>query len=119
MEGDKPKKKFLAYPIGYFHIDIAEVRTEEGKLYLFVAIDRTCKFAFAELQRKPRHRFADFLRALIEAVPYEIHTVLTDNGLQFSTPARVNRPAIKRPAPQPVLRHMFDRACASTASSIA
>jgi len=25
--GDKPKKKFKHYPIGYFHIDIAEVRT--------------------------------------------------------------------------------------------
>src|SRR5258705_9721611 len=42
--GDKPaKKKSKAYPIGYFHLDIAEVRTEEGKLYLFVAIDRTSK----------------------------------------------------------------------------
>jgi len=38
---DKPaKKKFKSYPIGFFHIDIAEVRTEEGKLHLFVAIDR-------------------------------------------------------------------------------
>src|SRR5881227_2476999 len=37
------KRKFKAYPIGYFHIDIAEVRTAEGKLYLFVAIDRTSK----------------------------------------------------------------------------
>ena len=53
MAGDKPaKKKFKPYPIGYFHIDIAEVRTEEGKLYLFVAIDRTCKFAYAELHEK-------------------------------------------------------------------
>jgi transposase-like protein len=33
MEGDKkPKKKFKSYPIGYFHIDIAEVQTAEGKL---------------------------------------------------------------------------------------
>ena len=39
IEGDKPaKKKFKAYPLGYFHIDIAEVQTAEGKLYLFVAI---------------------------------------------------------------------------------
>jgi hypothetical protein len=30
----------------------AKVRTEEGKLYLFVAIDRTSKFACAELQEK-------------------------------------------------------------------
>src|SRR5258708_23750647 len=41
VEGDKPaKKKFKAYPIGFFHIDIAEVRTEEVKLYLFLASDR-------------------------------------------------------------------------------
>src|ERR1700752_338165 len=50
IEDDKtPKKPFKRYPIGYFHIDIAEVRTGEGKLYLFVAIDRTSKFAFARL----------------------------------------------------------------------
>jgi hypothetical protein len=28
----------------YVHIGIAEVRSKEGKLYLFVAIDRTSKF---------------------------------------------------------------------------
>ncbi|MCP1756876.1 hypothetical protein ABIF29_002652 [Bradyrhizobium elkanii] len=28
------RQPFKRYPIGYFHIDIAEVRTEEGKLYL-------------------------------------------------------------------------------------
>src|SRR5829696_7381429 len=40
-EGEQPsRRKFKAYPIGYFHIDIAEVRTEEGRLYLLVAIDR-------------------------------------------------------------------------------
>ena len=39
VEGDIPKKKFKRYPIGYFHIDIAEVRTGEGKIWLFVAID--------------------------------------------------------------------------------
>ena len=34
VTGDKPpKKKFTTDPIGYFHIDIAEVRTTEGKLY--------------------------------------------------------------------------------------
>ena len=49
-DGDKPStKKFRVYPIGYFHIDIAEVRTKQGKLHLFVAIDRTSKFAYAEL----------------------------------------------------------------------
>jgi hypothetical protein len=53
VEGDRPgRKKFESYPIGYFHIDIAEVRTEQGRLYLFVAIDRTSKFAFVQLHER-------------------------------------------------------------------
>ena len=86
-QGDKPRKKFKAYPIGYFHIDIAEVRTAEGKLHMLVAIDRTSKFAFVELHERATRRVAsNFLRHLIEAVPYTIHTVLTDNGVQFTDP---------------------------------
>ena len=89
IEGDKPaRKQFKTYPIGYFHIDIAEVHTEEGRLYLFVAIDRTSKFAFAELHDKATRRIAaNFLHHLVEAVPYKIHTILTDNGTQFAEPA--------------------------------
>jgi hypothetical protein len=90
IEGDQgPKKKFKSYAIGFFHIDIAEVRTEEGKLFLFVAIDRTSKFAFARLVEKANRVTASaFLEALIEAVPYKIHTILTDNGIQFTFPPR-------------------------------
>ena len=88
VDGDRPRrKKFNTYPIGYFHIDIAEVRTEQGRLPLFVAIDRTSKFAFVEVHGKATQRAAaDFLNALIQAVPYTIHTVLTDNGVHFTTP---------------------------------
>src|SRR6202158_1490772 len=86
VDGDIPdKRKFKSYPIGYFHIDIAEVRTEEGKLYLFVAIDRTSKFAFVTLHEKAdRATAVRFLEALMPAVPYRLHTVLTDNGIQFA-----------------------------------
>lgn len=50
VEGDKPRRsKLKRYPLGYFHISIAEVHTEEGRLYRLVAIDRTSKFAFVEL----------------------------------------------------------------------
>jgi transposase InsO family protein len=52
---------------------------------LFVAIDRTSKFAFIELHEKATRRIAaDFLLHLIQAVPYKIHTVLTDNGTHFT-----------------------------------
>jgi hypothetical protein len=72
VEGDKPaKRKFKSYPIGYFHIDIAEVRTEQGKLHMFVAIDRTSKFAFVELHEKAATATSrEFLLRLIAAVPY-------------------------------------------------
>lgn len=83
VRGDRePKKKFKSYPIGYFHVDIADVHTAEGRLYLFVAIGRTSKFAFTQLVEKATRRIAgNFLRALALAVPYKIHTVLTDNVL--------------------------------------
>jgi Integrase core domain len=88
VDGDKPARaKFKRYPIGYFHIDIAEVHTGEGRLYLLVAIDRTSKSAFVELHEKATRRVAgNFLRALVAAVPYKIHTVLTDNGTHFTDP---------------------------------
>jgi transposase-like protein len=108
VEGDKPdKKKFKAYPIGYFHIDIAEVQTAEGKLFLFVAIDRTSKFAFVQLVRKTGRTSASaFLTSLIKAVPYKIHTVLTDNGIQFTFPLRYADGPTAR-----YMTHMFDMRC--------
>src|ERR1043166_1292351 len=82
VEGATPsKRKFKRYPIGYFHIDIAEVQTAEGRVYLFVSIDRPSQFAFTELHAKATTRIAaDFLQALLKAVPYRVHTVLTDNA---------------------------------------
>ena len=116
--GDKPSRsKFKRYPIGYFHIDIAEVRTEQGKLHLLVAIDRTSKFAFVELHEKATRRVAaNFLRALAAAVPYRIHTVLTDNGTHFTeptgdgwTPKDIKQMLASK---QPFLCHAFELACA-------
>ena len=63
------------------------MQTQEGRLYLFVAIDRTSKFALVQLYEKATLRVAgDFLRALVEAVPYRVHTVFTDNGTHFTEP---------------------------------
>jgi transposase InsO family protein len=108
IEGDKPvRRAFKAYPIGFFHIDIAEVQTAQGKLFLFVAIDRTSKFAFAKLAEKANRVTASaFLVALIEAVPYKIHTVLTDNGIQFTFPPRYADGPTAR-----YVTHMFDMRC--------
>jgi transposase-like protein len=108
VDGDKPaRKKFKRYPIGYFHIDLAELQTAEGKLYLYVGIDRTSKFAFVQLVERANTKTASaFLDSLVEAVPYAIHTVLTDNGIQFADIPK------NRDGPTARFRgHPFDRTC--------
>ena len=120
-DGDKPERsRFKAYPIGYFHLDIAEVHTEQGRLHLFVAIDRTSKFAFARLHERATRRIAaDFLRALVAAAPHTIHTVLTDNGTRFVDSSPVDEAAdaeaeaiwAARGEPRICRVHAFARAC--------
>ncbi|GAA4502430.1 hypothetical protein GCM10023172_25820 [Hymenobacter ginsengisoli] len=96
------EKKFKDYPVGYLHVDFAEVQTEAGRLYFFVAIDRTSKVAFAELHPRAKQVVAtEFLRRVLDKLPYKEHTVLMDNGLQFT------------PQPHQFLPggHSFDRIC--------
>ncbi|WP_199556517.1 IS481 family transposase, partial [Sandaracinobacteroides hominis] len=100
---EKPKK-FKAYEIGYFHIDIAELRYEGGKGFLYVAVDRTSKLVFARIYRSAtKLAAAAFLKVLVKTVPYRIHTVLTDNGVQFVQHARGGNPGW--------LIHIFERVC--------
>lgn len=109
--GDKPaRRKFKRYPIGCFHIDpgsgtgagVPRSAPCEGKLSLFVAVDRTSKFAFARLVEKAgKMAAAQFLRDLVAAVPYRIHTVLTDNGIQVTNRARDAH----------AFAHIFGRGC--------
>ena len=112
VDGDKQtRQRFKRYPIGFYHIDIAEVQTTEGKLYLFVAIDRTSKFAVTQLVETADRRTAwEFLQHVLEAVPYKIHTILppshglqanreraTDNGIQFAEQPRNRNTIYSRP----------------------
>ncbi|KAG6558640.1 Integrase core domain [Candidatus Rhabdochlamydia oedothoracis] len=86
----------------HIHIDIAEVRTQEGKLYLIVAIDRISKFAYVEAHPQTSKALAaQFLRNLIQILPYKIHTILTDNGIQFT----------HRQQDLYAFTHIFDRVC--------
>jgi transposase InsO family protein len=65
-------------------------------------MDRTCKFADAELPEEANQMVAaQCLRHWIAAVPYTIHTVLTDNGIQFT----------KRKRDGDAFHHSFDRVC--------
>jgi transposase InsO family protein len=102
------KKKFKDYEIGYFHIDITEITLEKNnKFYLFVAIDRISKFAIVRLYKnQTMDNSAKFLKIVIDNCPYKIHTILTDNGAQFTY-----RLLLK--ALRPKRFHDFDLICKS------
>ena len=84
---DKASKrgKFAETTIGYVHIDISELRLAQGKLNMVLAIDRVSKFTYVELRDDAgKMNGAEFLRSVVAAFPYAIHTVLTDNGMAFA-----------------------------------
>ena len=64
--------KFAPTEIGYVHIDIAELRLAQGKLNMFLAIDRVCKFTYIEFRDDMgKMNGAHFLRGVIKAFPLQ------------------------------------------------
>ncbi len=77
--------RFAETGIGYVHLDHCEIRSAQGKLHLFLAIDRVTKFAYVELHPVADSMVGgDFMRGVVAAFPYRLHTVLTDNGVAFT-----------------------------------
>ena len=107
-EAAEKRKRFKTYEIGYVHIDSCELRHADGKLVMFLAIDRVSKFTYVEFHDKAgKMAGSAFLRNVVEVFPYKIHTVLTDNGMAFADLPK-NRDPIDH---QRLGWHIFDRVC--------
>ena len=52
-ETTEKRKRFKTYEIGYVHIDSCELRHADGKLVMFLAIDRVSKFTYVEFHDTP------------------------------------------------------------------
>src|ERR671915_227559 len=105
------RKRFAETGIGYVHVDVCELRLAEGKLFLFLAIDRVSKFVHvAFLDANTKANGAAFLREVVEASPYRIHTVLTDNGMAFA-----DLPKYRDGPTARWMDHIFDRVCRENA----
>lgn len=104
----RTRKRFKTYEIGYGHIDSCELRHADGKLIMFLAIDRVSKFTYVEFHDSAgKMEGSAFLRNVVAAFPYKIHTVLTDNGMAFADLPK-NRTG---PSRQFLGPHIFDRVC--------
>ncbi len=65
------------------------MQTAEGKPYLSIAIDRTRKFAVAQpIENADRRTAREFLLQLLEIASNRLHTILTDDGIQFADQPR-------------------------------
>jgi transposase InsO family protein len=104
------RQRFAETTIGYVHIDVCELRLAEGKLFMFLAIDRVSKFVHvAFLDANTKANGAAFLREVVEVFPYAIHTVLTDNGMTF---ADLPKNRGRYPEMEAIFGgHIFDRVC--------
>src|SRR5215210_3862276 len=77
------RKRFAETKIGYAHIDPCELRLAEGKLHMFLAIDRVSQFTHvAFFDAATKMNGAAFLREVIAAFPYAIHTVQRGAGIR-------------------------------------
>jgi hypothetical protein len=106
---------FAETNIGYVHIDSCELRIAEGKLIIFLAIDRLSKFVHVEIHESVgKMQSAAFPRSVVATFPYRLHAVLTDNGMAFvDLPKNRGR----RPEIEAIFGgHIFDRVCNSTRS---
>jgi transposase InsO family protein len=111
VEGVEPAKKFKSYPISTFQ-RFAPNRESSTCSWRSTAPPN---LPTSSRTKTPPPPYQGSLLRLIAAVPYKIHTVLTDNGIQFITPGAGDStvPLIKEAIAngEPFWAHAFELAC--------
>lgn len=110
IEGEKvPAKTFKNYAPGFIHIDVKylpKMPDEDGRKYLFVAIDRASRWVFMKIKPDKTAACAkEFLEEVIATFPAKIEKILTDNGKEFTDRFCA---AGER---EPTGNHVFDAEC--------
>ena len=98
-------------PAGFIHIDVKYLPPlNRQRAYAYVAIDRATRFVYLEILRDRRGTTAsDFLQRFLASFPLKVHTILTDNGAEFTDRFAVDKKA--KPQDRPSGHHPFDRIC--------
>jgi transposase InsO family protein len=109
---DKPAiGTFEQAAVGFIHIDLKHLPAlEKRKSYAFVAIDRATRYVYLEIHlKRDAETAAGFLKRFLAHFPYPVHTILTDNGSEFTDRFAVDMK--DKPRDRPSGRHPFDRVC--------
>lgn len=105
-----PRQPFAPEPFGYVHADLKHLPRLEGRrAYVLVVIERATRFVHVDILAD---RSADTVAAAFErfltSFGYPVHTVLTDNGSEFTDRFGGARWATRTAGTG---RHAFDRVC--------
>jgi transposase InsO family protein len=102
-------------PAGFIHIDVKYLPPlNRRRSYAYVAIDRATRFVYLEILPDRRaDTAAGFLRRFLERFALTVHTVLTDNGSEFTDRFAVDKKG--KPHDKPSGKHPVDRVCAQHA----
>lgn len=107
--GKPAKKTFKDYVPGYIHVDIKylpKMPDEVSHKYLFVAIDRASRWVYIEIRAdKTAKSSSSFLKNLLNAAPFKVYKILTDNGKEFTDRFCVTG------SRTPTGNHKFDQVC--------
>jgi transposase InsO family protein len=98
--------------VGFIHIDLKHLPAlERRKSYAYVAIDRATRYVYVEVHAKrDAETSAGFLKRFLTHFPYPVHTILTDNGSEFTDRFAVDMK--NKPHDRPSGKHPFDVICA-------
>jgi len=109
-DAQPPKKAFKDYQVGFVHVDIKylpKLPEETQRRYLYVAIDRASRWVYLEVRADRKQRSARaFVANLIQAAPFRITHLLTDNEAAFTD--RLNQST-----GEPSGKHPVDQLCAA------
>lgn len=97
--------------VGFIHVDLKHLTRLGGRpSFVFVAIDRATRFVHIEIiSQRDAATAAACLERFLAAFPHPVHTILTDNGAEFTDRFGAARWQTERRATG---RHRFDQVCA-------
>ena len=99
--------------VGFIHVDVKHLPAlRRQKSYAFVAIDRATRYVYLEIHpRRDAETAAGFLSRFLAHFPHKVHTILTDNGSEFTDRFAVDMKG--KPDGLPSGHHPFDVVCAA------
>lgn len=112
LDPKPPAERFEPTPFGYVHVDLKHLPRLQGRTaYVFVAIERVSRFAYVEIiQDRAGSTVAACLDRFLKSFGHPVHTVLTDNGSEFTDRFGDAR---WRKRQTGTGRHPFDQVCQS------